>query len=205
MIKAKEYSSVEEFTDTEFIKINPVRDTYAYAMGEVDTNVDGLFLEFGVHTGGTLRMIAKRFPKKIIYGFDSFEGLPEDWANSKGDIYKGHRKGTFKLNGFPNVPDNARLVVGWFEETLPRFLKWRPEPASFIHVDSDLYSSAKTVLFNLEDRFIEGSVVVFNELKNYPYFREHEAKALYEFLCKTDKNFSWCGGHGGHVGIICNG
>ena len=42
---------------------------------------DGLYLEFGVATGNTLREIASAAPTgKIVYGFDSFNGLPGNWS-----------------------------------------------------------------------------------------------------------------------------
>ena len=43
---------------------------------------DGYWLEFGVHSGETITHTAGRklgVPNLIIHGFDSFEGLPEDW------------------------------------------------------------------------------------------------------------------------------
>lgn len=39
----------------------------------------------------------------------------------------------------------AELVVDWFDDTLPGFLSEHPGPVSFLHVDSDLHSSATTV------------------------------------------------------------
>ncbi len=50
--------------------------------------VDGLILEFGVYKGETINFIASKLRDKVIYGFDSFEGLPEDWRS-------GFPKGTF--------------------------------------------------------------------------------------------------------------
>ena len=40
--------------------------------------LDGLWLEFGVSTRGSLAVIAEQ-THAHVYGFDSFEGLPEDW------------------------------------------------------------------------------------------------------------------------------
>jgi hypothetical protein len=38
----------------------------------------GLFLEFGVWTGGTLKYMARKHPERKVYGFDVFyKGLPE--------------------------------------------------------------------------------------------------------------------------------
>ena len=42
-------------------------------------NVPGDIFEFGVYKGGTINYLAHKMPNSIIYGFDSFQGLPEDW------------------------------------------------------------------------------------------------------------------------------
>ena len=86
---------------------------------------DGLYLEFGVATGNTLREIASAAPtKKVVYGFDSFKGLPGDWS--------GHVEttGAFKQNRVPKVPFNATLVPGLFSETLPTFMDKNNGPIS---------------------------------------------------------------------------
>ena len=58
----------------------------------------GLVLEFGVATGRTITHMASRLPS-TIYGFDSFEGLPEAWRSGFG-------KGAF-AGSLPPVPPNA--------------------------------------------------------------------------------------------------
>src|SRR3954466_12976205 len=39
----------------------------------------GLVCEFGVFQGRTISYLARRIPSRIVFGFDSFEGLPENW------------------------------------------------------------------------------------------------------------------------------
>ena len=43
-------------------------------------NARGLFLEFGVFEGNSIQTISKN-TDNIVYGFDSFEGLPEKWRD----------------------------------------------------------------------------------------------------------------------------
>lgn len=131
----------------------------------------GLVVEFGVATGATLREMAAKRP--VCYGFDSFEGLPEGWR-------AGYTKGSF-AQSLPEV-GTAELVVGWFDESLPRFLATHPEPFSFVHLDADLYSSTRTVFELACDRFVAGTVIVFDEYFNYPGWRQHEHLAFREFL-----------------------
>ncbi len=52
-------------------------DVLEYCLSEV--KVDGLYLEFGVYSGTTINHIADQVPHSV-HGFDSFEGLPEQWG-----------------------------------------------------------------------------------------------------------------------------
>ena len=38
----------------------------------------GLLLEFGVYTGSSINLISEHHPTRPVYGFVSFEGLPEN-------------------------------------------------------------------------------------------------------------------------------
>lgn len=74
--------------------------------------------------------------------------------------------------GVPRVP-GAELVPGWFDETLPLFLEEHPGPVAFLHIDADLYSSARTVLELVGPRLHTGSVIVFDEFFNYQGWEEY--------------------------------
>jgi hypothetical protein len=137
---------------------------------------DGLVLEFGVASGRTINHIAKS-RSGPVFGFDSFEGLPEDWRS-------GYERGAF-AGDLPPVQSNVTLVKGWFNETLPPFLSANKGDVSLLHVDCDLYSSTKCVFDLLAERIRSGTVIVFDEFWNYPAWREHEIKAFDEFKSKN--------------------
>ncbi len=149
--------------------------------------VEGLVVEFGVYQGASLRVIARHAPG-TVFGFDSFQGLPEDWTHFQ-------KKGRYSLDGkFPKFDEsNVELVVGLFENTLPGFLAKYPEPARFIHIDSDLYRSAATVLGQLEQRIVPGTVIVFDEYFNYPGWEQHEYRAFQEFVARTGRSYEYIG------------
>lgn len=147
-------------------------DTLKYAL----TKAKGCAVEFGVGKGHSLRLIAEHMP---VTGFDSFQGLPQDWR-------PGFGKGRFKCAP-PDVP-NATLVVGLFEDTVPGY-DWPPD-IGLIHLDADLYVSTKTVLEHVPLR--RGTYVVFDEFHGYPGFEEHEYRAWNE---KTDLEYATVG-HG---------
>ena len=136
----------------------------------------GQVLEFGVATGRTLNQFAHWLPHKTVYGFDGFDGLPEDWTSRM-------RKGFFARKHLPRVRRNCELVVGWFNETLPGFVEKRSEPVALLHVDCDLYSSTVTILNNLKNNIVPGTVIVFDEYMNYPGWQLDEFRAWQEH-CK---------------------
>lgn len=138
----------------------------------------GMALEFGVFEGRSLAVIAEIRKRRGVYGFDSFQGLPED--------YRPHvRQGAFALDRLPDV-DGAELVIGWFDETLPSFLESHLGPVDFLHVDGDLYSSAVTVLGLVGPRLRPGSVVIFDEFFNWPGWEDDgEFRAWEEYLART--------------------
>lgn len=154
-----------------------LKDYYEYCVSHV--TLDGLWLEFGVHSGCTVCLLAEYC--KEIYGFDSFEGLPEDWVKSDYEVLK---KGYFNMYGNTNLvrnkPKNVHLVKGWFNESLPPFLRVCKDKCAFIHIDCDLYSSTKTVLTLLKDRIVSGTIILFDELHGYANWANHEMKALVE-------------------------
>lgn len=158
-----------------------------YVLKEGMVNQDGLWLEFGVASGRTINLICKYRKKGVVYGFDSFEGLPEYWRS-------GYPKGTFKQAKVPEVKSNAVLKKDLFADTLPQFiLAQRTEPVSLLHIDCDLYSSTQTVLSYLGSRLTKGSIIVFDELIDYPGFEKHELKAFYEFGRLGTHKFQWIG------------
>jgi hypothetical protein len=146
--------------------------------------VEGLILEFGVFSGRTINRLATQTEQKI-YGFDSFEGLPEDWRPDVG-------KGSFRA-GLPPVAANVELLVGWFDKTLPDFLEAHDGPASLIHVDCDLYSSTRTVFEGCRDRIVAGTILVFDEFFNYVGWRHHEYRAFMEFIEESGLTFEYIG------------
>jgi hypothetical protein len=163
-------------------------DLHEWAAQRVDLEIarGGLMLEFGVATGRTLNHWARLFPRNIIHGFDGFQGLPETWS---WQFQKGHFS-----QPLPRVADNCELVVGWFDQTLPRFLEQHPgKRVALLHIDSDLYSSAQYVLETLADRIRTGTIIVFDEYLNFPGWEQDEHRAWCEFVERHNVKFEYLG------------
>tara|TARA_B110000908_G_scaffold169472_1_gene226710 strand:- start:2528 stop:3130 length:603 start_codon:yes stop_codon:yes gene_type:complete len=160
-----------------------------FALNAVKTA--GLYCEFGVFSGESVNYIAKKINSEI-HAFDSFEGLPETWLST-------HKKGHFALDNLPKFESNVVVQKGWFNESLPKFKTEYTDNVAFLHVDCDLYSSTKTIFDELGDRIVDGTIILFDEYFNYPFWEHHEYKAFdefikesglsYEYLCYTTKTF----------------
>jgi hypothetical protein len=156
-------------------------------IARTQTTGSGLVLEFGVATGRTLNHFARIFDRQVVHGFDSFEGLPENWTSRMP-------KGFFKRNNLPKVRDNCKLHVGWFDETLPPFKKEiKDQPIQLLHVDCDLYSSTVTILTALRKNIVPGTVIVFDEYFNYPGWQLDEFRAWQEFVAKNAIKYEYIG------------
>ncbi|PWC34591.1 hypothetical protein TSO352_22845 [Azospirillum sp. TSO35-2] len=143
----------------------------------------GLVLEFGVRRGTSLDHLADAAGQEV-HGFDSFEGLPEGWVNSPRGVLTTGRQ-------LPAVRANARLHVGWFDDSLPPFLAAHAGPVRFVNVDSDIYASARTVLTALADRVRPGSVIVFDEYIGNRSWKDDEYRAFQEFAAENAVEYEY--------------
>lgn len=164
------------------------------AMKHVPKRKNNHILEFGVFKAESINHIAQQYPEKTVYGFDSFEGLPEDWITTDEkniDWPKGH----FSVDNLPRVEKNVTLVKGWFNDTLPSWIKENKNYIDLLHIDCDLYSSTKYVLTELNELIIPGTVIIFDEMydfgnpEKYSNWNEGEYKAFSEWLLENDRKF----------------
>jgi hypothetical protein len=156
---------------------------------------DELLLDLGVWIGWSTRLLSDACDH-TVYGFDTFEGLVEDWQIDDQTVVK---RGTFSLTEpfaqrfirdtgvslVDGVPDalgrKVQFVRGSTYETLAPFLAGRPAaPIRLFHMDLDTYESCLHALETCRDHFVEGSVLVFDEY----LVTNGEMLAFYEFQRK---------------------
>ncbi len=139
------------------------------------SKTDRPFYEFGVWRGEAFRYMIKTF--KRGYGFDTFEGLPEDWHNEK--------TGTYSSDG--NIPKikGGKFIVGKFEDTLPGFFAEKKPMASIINFDADLYSSTICALNFAKPVIDQHTILIFDEFIINKNWEQDEYKALEEFCAKN--------------------
>jgi O-methyltransferase len=141
------------------------------------------YLEFGVFQGESIKYwtsINKR-PESRFFGFDSFEGLPEDWKD-------GRPRGHFDTGGSTPTIGDARVqfVKGWFVNSVPPFARdFTTRNRLVLHLDADLYGSTMLPLVHFERLMTSGTLLIFDEF----YDREHEYKALMDWQKIFDRKF----------------
>ena len=162
----------------------PNRTAVFDAVAERIRDARVLYLEFGVHTGRSMQYWsdALKHAETKLHGFDSFEGLPEDFD----DVGGPHRKGYFDVGGIPPEIDDPRVEFfkGWFDQTLPTY--HLPEyDVLVITLDADLYSSTIYVLRHLASHIKPGTFIYFDDMSR----PEHEPRAFCEFMEESGLKF----------------
>lgn len=158
---------------------------------------DELLLDLGVWAGWSTRLISDACGR-TVYGFDTFSGLVEDWPIDDHTVIK---RGAFSLADpvarrflrdtgvslHDGVPDalgrKVEFIRGSTYDTLAPFLAERPgAPIRLFHMDLDTYESCLHALETCKDRFVEGSILVFDEY----LVTNGEMLAFYEFQRKYE-------------------
>ena len=156
---------------------------------------DGLLLDLGVWIGWSTRLTADASGRPVS-GFDTFEGLVEDWQIDDQTTVK---RGTFSLSeplaqrfisdtgvnlrgGLPPaLGRKVQFIKGSTYDTLAPFLADRPSaPIDLFHMDLDTYESCLHALETCRHHFVEGSILVFDEY----LVTNGEMRAFYEFQRK---------------------
>ena len=118
------------------------------------------YFEFGVSGGYSFRwwLSHNRNVVSNFYGFDTFEGLPENFgAYGKGSM-------AVALESL-NIDDpRASFYKGLFQDTLVQFLdRYKNGKKKLIHLDADLFSATLFSLSQLYRFLNDGDILVFDE------------------------------------------
>lgn len=179
--------------------------------------ISGAYVELGTWKGGCMGLLAQAnlaFGKerRMLHGFDSFEGLPRPRADKDYDSFVADElklsptqsdgelkaigallsessdvEGLLARIGYP--ADQVRLHVGWFQDTIPA-VKDAIGPIAILRMDGDFYDSYMIGFNHLWDNVVPGGFVIFDDwiLKGC---REavaefFAARGLHEYVCYAD-------------------
>jgi len=152
----------------------------------------GDIVECGIWRGGNLFLAKKiqdkypKSPKRKLYGFDTFEGMPEptfqdgvkinqvyqDFKNRNEPWTKASiedvKNSTKKL--FSDIED-FNFIKGMVEDTL-KDKKNLPNKISLLRLDTDLYESTKAELNILYPLLVENGVLIIDDYGDFPGCRK---------------------------------
>lgn len=133
------------------------------------------YIEFGVAAGHSFKwwLEQNKNVASTFYGFDTFDGLPEDWGPFK--------KGSFSnANELPIINDDrGKFYKGLFQQTVPGFLKELDNSKrNVLMMDADLYSATLYALTSLAPYLKKGDIIFFDEF----VVPTHEFKAYSDFV-----------------------
>ncbi len=117
------------------------------------------YIEFGVCGGHSIRWWVQQnqHTETQFYGFDTFEGLPENFGPFKA--------GSMTVDAIPDIKDKrVQFIKGLFQDTVSTFLKtFSRKNKLVLHMDADLYSSTLYALSQLHSYLKVGDIIVFDE------------------------------------------
>jgi len=184
----------------------------------------GDYLEFGVSHGNSLLIVYKTFQelnfgKVRIFGFDSFEGLPEEakfddnghWR--PGDYYAKEKNVRKYLSKEGVNWEKVKLTKGWFKDTLkPSFIEENNiAKASVIMIDCDMYISSKEALDFCVPLIKDKTIIFFDDWNaaNLADRNLGEKKAFEEFMNENPQfesvdfdNYSYQGDQNGVIKLV---
>ncbi len=160
-------------------------------------NVAGDVCEFGCNEGATSRLLASEIApddKRLLWLFDSFEGLPAPTEQDRliddiaglGSIerYQGvllaredQVRDKLALVKFPE--NRIRLVKGWLDKTLTSAAVGPLDKIAFAYIDLDFYEPIKISLAFVHGKMPVGGVIVVDD---YGFFSEGAKLSVDEFL-----------------------
>tara|TARA_B110000003_G_scaffold275872_1_gene319863 strand:- start:4663 stop:5421 length:759 start_codon:yes stop_codon:yes gene_type:complete len=170
-----------------FKNVDQMREHSINTALENDKNNNYFYLEFGVNKGDSINFFSKYIKKNKIYGFDSFEGLSEDW---KG-VANFPKKTFDNSKNLPKCSDNVILIKGKVENTLENFIEENKSnlKINFAHIDVDTYSPSKFVLEKIKPYLVKNSIILFDELHNHSGWSVGEFKALKEVFNENEYEY----------------
>lgn len=145
--------------------VSPDRCHVLYTLLRQSASVIGDVWECGVYKGGTAAMmvaiLAQYAPKKRLYLFDTFEGMPDtdpvkDW----------HKRGDFSdttlesVSAYVGFEQQCVFRKGYIPDT---FKGLEANAVAFAHIDVDIYKSILDCLDFIWPRLSAGGFIVFDD------------------------------------------
>lgn len=167
----------------DFTMLYPIRGRTLYRLARhADRDeLAGALVDCGTYNGGSTALLSAGAPRRNVWAFDSFEGLPAPSIRDSDDpafdqdeaaaFFEGKCLGSEERlrEAVARYGSPALLHVckGWFQNTLPP-VREEIGPIAVLHVDGDWYDSIYTVLENLYELVVPGGAIVIDDYAGVP-------------------------------------
>lgn len=179
--KALKYAKMIAYSTEETLR-------FTFDVAESLQHLPGVYVECGVAAGAQIIAMLAGAPKKTIYAFDSFDGIP--LPSNRDDQYPGIRKisteeqanlpdpgkqvlessgatvvsemqfyHNIMTSGMMNM-DRLKVIPGWFEHTVQKF---EENHIAILRLDGDLYNSTFECLKYLYPKVVPGGCVIIDD------------------------------------------
>src|SRR2546423_4002225 len=136
----------------------------------IAAGVTGAIVEFGVFEGRWMKTLIdaalETDARPDVWGFDSFEGLPELTSADLDCWHAGQYAANYEaVRALLNADQRpwVHLIKGWFKDTLRSPEAQNLGPVAYARVDCDLYEPAVECLQFLSTRLVDGAILVFDD------------------------------------------
>jgi O-methyltransferase len=154
--------------DPSIINDEQIKNLVTFLIKSIEEGVDGDVVEFGCYVGESSKYLIKTLiemgSEKILYVYDSFEGLP---PLSKWEENSGWKAGTLKSteeilssNFIQNDLPIPIIHKDWFKDVPEDKI---PEKISFAFLDGDFYDSIYDSLSKIFDKVSDGGYICFHD------------------------------------------
>ena len=190
----QQYAKIRDFT-----LVNIYRCYELWTLAQDANRIDGAILEVGVWRGGTGCLLARACPGKTVYLADTFEGVVnagEQDTRYAGGEHADTSEEIVKTLLAETGASNARLLKGIFPAQTASAVNG---PIALLHVDVDVYQSAKDTVEWALPRMAAGSRIVFDD---YGFFGCEGVTRLVNQLRTDLSDFAFVHNLNGHAVLI---
>lgn len=156
--------------------------------------ISGCMVECGVWRGGMIAGVYEYCkPKRSLYLFDSFEGLPEIkendgvaakiWQENNNGVGLDNCKAEISFADKAMEMANSKshtIVQGWFDKTLPETKIL--EPIAILRLDGDWYDSTMVCLENLYPLVQENGLIIIDDYHAW----DGCSRAVHDYLSRNN-------------------
>jgi hypothetical protein len=171
-----------------------------YELYKKIVNLPGQVVECGIFKGNSFfrlayfRNLLESVNSRKIIGFDIFGEFPKtDFEDDKiylENFVASAGENSISIEDMHNTLSykdikNYELVKGDINHTVPKYRIDNPElKIALLHIDTDVYEPAVTILENFYDKVVRGGVIMFDDYGTFP----GETKAVDDFFTRLKVN-----------------